>query len=245
MIGLSVAGLLAAFGAGVISFLSPCVAPLVPGYLTLITGSAGDAPDHSGRRWRFLWPSIVFVLGFTLVFVTLGASASVFGTFLDDYRRELIQVSGVVMLGMGLVVLWGFRVPFLMRERKLHVTPRHFTSSETLLMGMVFGLGWTPCFGPMLASILVVTSTVEGVQQGTLLLFAYSLGLGLPFIIAGLGLSQFQQVVRFFTRRAQIVGTISGVTLVALGVLFMSGQVFRIAITSQRLMNEFSAAVGG
>ncbi len=236
MIGLSVAGLFAAFGAGVLSFLSPCVAPLVPGYLTLITGSAGTEQDATRRRSRFLWPSIVFVLGFTLVFVTLGASASVFGTFLDDYRRELIQVSGAVMLLMGLIVLWGFRVPMLMRERKIHFTPRRFSSSETLLMGMVFGLGWTPCFGPILASILVVTSTVEGVREGTLLLFAYSLGLGLPFILTGLGLSQFQQVVRFFTRRAQVVGAISGVTLMALGLLFMSGQVFRIAIVSQRLL---------
>lgn len=245
MIGLSVAGLLAAFAAGVVSFLSPCVAPLVPGYLTLITGSAGAEHDPAARRWRFLWPSIVFVLGFTLVFVTLGASASVFGTFLDDYRRELIQVSGVIMLLMGLIVLWGFRVPLLMRERKIHLTPRTFTSSETLLMGMVFGLGWTPCFGPILASILVFTSTVEGVQQGTLLLLAYSLGLGLPFILAGLGLSQFQQVVRFFTRRAQLVGSVSGVTLIALGLLFMSGQVFRIAIVSQRLLSEFSVSIGG
>lgn len=238
MIGLSVAGLFAAFGAGVVSFLSPCVAPLVPGYLTLITGSAGDEQDPTARRRRFLWPSVVFVLGFTLVFVTLGASASVFGTFLDDYRREMVQVSGLVMLVMGLLVLWGFRVPFLMREHKLQITPRRFTSSETLLMGMVFGLGWTPCFGPILASILVFTSTVEGVRQGTLLLFAYSLGLGLPFILAGLGLSQFQQVVRFFTRRAQLVGAVSGVTLVALGALFMSGQVFRIAIVSQRLLGD-------
>lgn len=245
MIGLSVAGLFAAFGAGVVSFLSPCVAPLVPGYLTLITGSAGEDTDPAARRRRFLLPSIVFVLGFTLVFVTLGASASVFGTFLDDYRRELIQVSGAVMLLMGLLMLWGFRAPFFMRERRFHLTPRRFTSSETLLMGMVFGLGWTPCFGPILASILVFTSTVEGVQQGTLLLFAYSLGLGLPFILAGLGLSQFRQVVRFFTRRAQLVGTISGVTLVALGVLFMSGQVFRIAIVSQRFMNELSVSAGG
>lgn len=245
MIGLSIAGLLAAFGAGVISFLSPCVAPLVPGYLTLITGSSGDESDAAARKWRFLMPSIVFVLGFTLVFVTLGASASVFGTFLDDHRTRLIQVSGAVMLLMGLVMLWGFRMPLLMRERKFHLTPRRFTSSETLLMGMVFGLGWTPCFGPILASILVVTSTVEGVRQGTLLLFAYSLGLGLPFILAGLGLSRFQQVVRFFTRRAQLVGTLSGVTLIALGVLFMSGQVFRIAIVSQRFMNEIAVSAGG
>lgn len=236
MIGLSIAGLITAFGAGIVSFLSPCVAPLVPGYLSLITGSAGEGSGVASRRYRFLWPSVIFVAGFTLVFVTLGASASVFGTFLDDHRRGMIQVSGGIMLLMGLVVLWGFRIPMLMRERRFQFTPRQFTTSEVLLMGMVFGLGWTPCFGPILASILVFTSTVEGVREGTMLLFAYSLGLGLPFILTGFGLSQFQQVVRFFTRRAQVVAVISGGTLVILGFLFLSGQVFRISIVSQQLL---------
>jgi cytochrome c-type biogenesis protein len=245
MIGLSLAGLAAAFGAGVVSFMSPCVAPLVPGYLTLITGSIGENRTLAQRRLHFLWPSLIFVLGFTLVFVTLGASASVFGTFLDDYRRQLIQVSGGVMLLMGMVVLWGFRLPLLMRERKLHFTPRRFTSSETLLMGMVFGLGWTPCFGPILASILVFTSTVDGVREGTALLFAYSLGLGLPFVLAGLGLSQFQQVVRFFVRRAQAVAVLSGGTLIVLGFLFMTGQIFRIAIVSQQLLGQLAAFGAG
>ena len=240
MIGLSIAGLAAAFGAGVISFLSPCVAPLVPGYLSLITGSVADTGDAARRRMQFLWPSVIFVTGFTLVFVTLGASASVFGSFLDDYRRELIQISGAVMLLMGLVVLWGFKVPMLMRERRVQFTPRRFTGSETLLMGMVFGLGWTPCFGPILASILAFTSTVDGVRQGTLLLFAYSLGLGLPFIAAGLGLSQFQHVVRFFVRRAQAVAIVSGGTLIILGFLFMTGQVFRISIVSQQLLGQLA-----
>lgn len=245
MIGLSIAGLAAAFGAGVVSFLSPCVAPLVPGYLSLITGSVGETTDVARRRMQFLIPSIIFVAGFTLVFVTLGASASVFGSFLDDHRRGLIQVSGGVMLVMGLVVLWGFKVPLLMRERKLHFTPRRFTGSETLLMGMVFGLGWTPCFGPILASILAFTSTVDGVRQGTLLLFAYSLGLGLPFIAAGLGLSQFQHVVRFFVRRAQAVAIVSGGTLILLGILFLSGQVFRISIVSQQLLGQLPTSGAG
>lgn len=236
MIGLSAAGLITAFGAGLVSFLSPCVAPLVPGYLSLISGSVAGKQTISERRFHFLLPSIIFVAGFTLVFVTLGASASVFGTFLQDYRREMIQISGGIMLLMGLVILWGFRIPMLMRERRFHFEPRNFTSSEILLMGMVFGLGWTPCFGPILASILVFTSTVEGVRSGTALLFAYSLGLGLPFIVAGFGLSQFQQVVRFFTRRAQAVAIVSGGTLVLLGALFLSGQVFRINIVSQQLL---------
>lgn len=240
MIGLSIAGLAAAFGAGLVSFLSPCVAPLVPGYLTLITGSVGERDDVRQNRAHFLWPSLIFVVGFTLVFVTLGASASVFGSVLDDHRRGMIQVSGAIMLVMGLIVLWGFRVPLLMRERRLQFSPRQFTSSETLLMGMVFGLGWTPCFGPILASILAFTSTVDGVREGTALLFAYSLGLGLPFVLTGLGLSQFQQVVRFFVRRAQAVAVVSGVTLLLLGTLFITGQIFRINIVSQQLLGSAS-----
>lgn len=232
---LSGASLIAAFVAGVVSFLSPCVAPLVPGYLALITGTGGESPATL-KKYRFLWPSLIFVAGFTLVFVTLGASASVFGNVLGEHRRLMIQISGGVMLAMGLIILWGLRIPVLMRERKFHFEPRSFTTSETLLMGMVFGLGWTPCFGPILASILAYTSTVETVRQGTVMLFAYSLGLGVPFIVAGLGLSHFQQVIRFFTRRARGVALVSGGTLVILGALFLSGQVFRISIVSQQLL---------
>ncbi len=232
---ITIAGLTAAFAAGVVSFLSPCVAPLVPGYLALITGTGGQNAGTL-QKHRFLIPSLIFVAGFTLVFVTLGASASVFGNVLGEHRRLMIQISGGVMLVMGLVILWGFRVPLLMRERKFHFEPRNFTNSETLLMGMVFGLGWTPCFGPILASILAYTSTMETVRQGTVMLFAYSLGLGVPFIVAGFGLSQFQQVIRFFTRHAQKVALVSGGTLIILGLLFLSGQVFRISIVSQQLL---------
>jgi cytochrome c-type biogenesis protein len=234
--------LLTAFGAGVFSFLSPCIAPLLPGYLTLLSGSAAGGKSD---RFRLFWPSALFVLGFSLVFISLGASASVFGDLLASYRRPLTQISGIVMILMGALILWGARVPFLLRERRFHFTPRQFTPSEVLLLGMAFGFGWTPCFGPILASILVYSSTVETVRQGTLLLGAYSLGLGIPFLLVGLGLGQFQQLARAAGRYAQAIVTVSGVTLVVLGALFVSGQMFRIALAGQRLLATLPGPFGG
>lgn len=243
-------GLLTAFGAGILSFLSPCVAPLLPGYLTLLSGSAGATPvagqpQPAGGRLRLFWPSLLFVSGFTLVFVSLGASASAFGDLLDSYRQPLARISGLVMIVMGLVVLWGARMPFLMRERRFHLSARSFTPAETLLLGMAFGFGWTPCFGPILASILVYTSTAETVREGTLLLAAYSLGLGLPFLLAGLGLGMVQRFVRVIGRHGGAVIAFSGVTLVVLGVLFLTGQMFRLAVVGQKLLADLPGPLGG
>jgi cytochrome c-type biogenesis protein len=228
-------GLLAAFGAGIASFLSPCVAPLLPGYLTMLSGSTG-AVTQAGSRMRLFWPSLLFVLGFSLVFVTLGASASVFGDVLDSYRQPLTRISGLVMILMGIVILWGSRLPFMMRERRFHLSRQTFTPAETLLLGMAFGFGWTPCFGPILASILVYTSTAETVREGTLLLAAYSLGLGVPFLAAGLGLGQFQRGVKALSRHGGTIVAVSGGALIVIGVLFVSGQMFRLASASQRLL---------
>lgn len=238
-------GLLTAFAAGFVSFLSPCVAPLVPGYLALISGSATANTQQQDRRHQLFLTSLVFVAGFSLVFIALGASVSVFGDLLSEYRREMARGAGIVMILMGIVILWGFRFPFLMTERKIHVTPRQFTASETLLIGMAFGFGWTPCFGPILASILAYTSTVEGVRQGVVLLTAYSLGLGVPFLVAGLGLDTFQRLLRFITRHMAAVVAASGTALVVVGLIFVSGQVFRISIMSQRLMNQIPGLGSG
>jgi cytochrome c-type biogenesis protein len=241
----STVGLIAAFGAGLASILSPCVAPLFPGYLTLISGSASGATTGATRQNRLylFWPSLMFVFGFSLVFITLGASASVFGDALSGYKQTLTRVSGVVMIVMGLVILFGWRIPFMMRERRFHME-RAFSPYEVLLVGMAFGFGWTPCFGPILASILVYTSTVDTVQYGTLLLTAYSLGLGLPFLMVGLGLGQTQRVIRWIGQHGNLVGTLSGATLVIFGVLFVTGQMFRLAIAGQRLMSGMPGIFG-
>jgi cytochrome c-type biogenesis protein len=250
---LSNVGLLTAFLAGLASFLSPCVAPLLPGYLTLISGSASTPTLTAGptqamaapARLRLFWPSALFVAGFSLVFVSLGASASLFGDALQVHRRGLGQLAGLVMIVMGLVVLWGARAPFLLRERRFHMTPRSFTSSEVLLLGMAFGFGWTPCFGPILASILVYTSTADTVRHGTLLLAVYSLGLGVPFLLAGLGLGQLQTVIRAVSRHGNVVVGVSGAALIVLGVLFLSGQMFQLAIVGQRVLGGLPLVAQG
>lgn len=236
----STVGLLGAFAGGLLSFFSPCVAPLVPGYLAMISGSMTDA-NTTRSRWSLFTTSAVFVAGFSLVFVALGASASAFGNLIfAEYRREMAQIAGFIMIAMGLVLLWGFRLPFLMSERKLHFTPRRFTHSETLLIGMAFGFGWTPCFGPILASIIALSSTVDGVREGTVLLAAYSLGLGVPFLLAGLGLGHFQRVLSFFTRHMGAVVASSATVMILVGVLFATGQVFRIALQTQRWVDQFT-----
>lgn len=244
-------GLLTAFAAGLLSFLSPCVAPLLPGYLALIGGNAATVagPNTGGvagrgpvlslsvaQRLRLFWPSLVFVLGFTLVFVSLGTSAAVFGDTLAQWRGPMTRIAGALMIVMGFVIIWGSHLPFFARERRFHKERRTFTISETLLLGMAFGFGWTPCIGPILASILVYTSTAETVREGTLLLTIYSLGLGLPFLMAGLGLGVVQRFTRMLQRHGNVVVLISGISLILIGLLFVSGQVYRLNIAGEQLL---------
>ena len=178
--------------------------------------------------------SLAFVAGFTLVFVTLGASVAAFGGLLDTYRRPLVRLSGVLMLAMGLVMLGAFRLPWLLRERRWHPQPRAFRPSETLLLGMAFGFGWTPCFGPVLAVILAYTSTVETVRAGTLLLSAYALGMGLPFLLLGTGVGWFDGFARTLRRHSGLMNMGSGLTMLVLGGLFITDRFFYVTIAFQR-----------
>jgi cytochrome c-type biogenesis protein len=238
-------GIVAAFAAGLVSFLSPCVAPLIPGYLALISGNAVVSSGEVARKNSLFFTSLAFVAGFTLVFVSLGASASAFGDLvLADYRQTLTRIAGLVMIIMGFVLLWGFRIPWLMSERRFHFAPRQFSLSETLLVGMAFGLGWTPCFGPILAGILAYTSTVDGVREGTLLLTAYSFGLGLPFLAAGFGLGHFDRLLRFMTRHMRTIALVSGTAMILIGVVFVTGQIFRFSIYGQRFVDQISGVNG-
>ncbi len=228
-------GITVAFIAGLVSCLSPCVAPLIPGYLALLAGPATQNRSiTNGVNWRLLGTSAAFVAGFTLVFVTLGASAAAFGGLMDEYRRPLTRISGVLMLAMGLVMLGAFRLPWLLRERRWHPQPRQFRPSETLLIGMAFGLGWTPCFGPVLAVILVYTSTVETVREGTLLLTAYALGMAVPFLLLGLGVGWFGRFAGALRRHSGAMTALSGLTMLVLGGLFVTERFFYVTIAFQR-----------
>lgn len=227
--------IIAAFVAGIISFASPCIAPLVPGYLSMVSGVTFDGKgDHDGSTQRVLIGCLLFVAGFTLVFTVMGASVSALGTTVARYRHTIDMIAGVMLIFMGLFVIGALKLPFMYRERRFHLHPgRSLNRSETLLLGMAFGFGWTPCIGPLLASILVYTSTADTVQRGTILLLAYSLGLGVPFLVVGVGVGRALTATRWISRHYQLVSAASGSILVALGVLFLTDRFFYFSIAAQ------------
>lgn len=230
-------GWLVAFAAGIISFFSPCVAPLVPGYLSYVSGvSAQELGQTShAQTWRVARACLLFVLGFSAIFVLLGASAGLLGGFLDEYRRPLNRVAGAVMIVMGLFIVGLLRLPWLYRDLRFHPSGRPFGPGSTVMLGAAFGVGWTPCIGPVLASILFYAGAVETAGRGALLLLAYSLGLGLPFLAAGVGFARLAGALGWFKRHYLLVNRVSGGLLVAVGLLFVTDRFFYLSIAAQRL----------
>lgn len=205
-----------AFAAGLLSFLSPCVLPLVPSYLAYIGGGAG------ARRGRALIGSLFFVLGFSLVFIGLGASASLLGGLLSAYRRELTVVGGVLIVSFGLIML-GVKIPFLQRESRLRFSGETSTPIGAVLLGMAFAAGWTPCIGPVLGGVLTLAGTSGTLGRGVALLAVYALGLALPFLLAALMLESFTRFSRGLRRYLPWVERVSGAILIVAGAMLLSG----------------------
>lgn len=239
-------GVLAAFAAGMLSFLSPCVLPLVPGYLSLISGvemTALGGPDRSGAgegtlatrvdsgvdTRRVLRATLLFVAGFTVVFVVLGATASAVGQVLREHKLVLDRVAGVVVIVMGLVMAGLVSPRSLARERRIHVSPAKLGAVAPPVMGAAFAFGWTPCIGPVLAAVLSLAAAQGTLTQGLLLLFAYSLGLGVPFVAAGLALNRLTGAFDWFKRHHRGISLVAGSLLVGLGVLLVTNQVSRLS----------------
>lgn len=218
-----------AFFAGLISFLSPCVLPLVPPYLVYLSGTtlgALSSPDDvklQRTRSKILATSVLFVLGFTTVFVALGASASVVGQIVRAYARELAMVAGFIIIAMGLHFLGAFRLPFLHREARFQAKETSSRWLSAYLMGLAFGFGWTPCIGPILSVILAVAATGDTVGYGAVLLAFYSLGLGVPFILAAAFSAPAIRLMQRFRRHLATVERLMGALLVTAGVLFLTG----------------------
>lgn len=219
-------GLLVAFGAGLISFLSPCVLPLVPGYLSLMSGlqpSTVGQPTQVQRGQLFI-DSLLFVLGFTLVFVLYGAVASGIGSLFLERRDLLARIAGVAIILMGLAVAGLLKVPFLQSTKRLHVSPKSLGPFAAPAMGMAFAFGWTPCIGPILAAVLTLAAGRETLSEGVQLLSVYSLGLGVPFVIMAVAFGRLRAGQKWFVRHGRTIDLISGSLLVAFGFLLLSGQ---------------------
>jgi cytochrome c-type biogenesis protein len=213
-------GLFISFSAGLLSFLSPCVLPLIPSYVTFITGMSLD--ELQRERRTALVHSLLFIAGFTLVFLALGATATVLGRALLVYRDWLSRAGGVLIIIFGLYLLGVFNIGLLARERRIHVADKPLGYLGTLLVGMAFAAGWTPCIGPILGSILIYTSSAADLGRGLLLLFAYSLGLAIPFLVAALLIERFFVAFARFRPHLVWVSRAGGVLLILIGLLLVS-----------------------
>lgn len=227
-------GLVSAVGAGAISFLSPCVLPLVPPYLCYMAGVSverfrGDAVEAAQAprqpRGALLVTAFLFVLGFSTVFVALGAGASTIGRLLRVWQEPLAVVAGLLIILMGLNFLGVLRIPLLSREARFQSNAKPATLAGAYLMGLAFAFGWTPCIGPVLGPILTLAGGRETVADGAMLLAAYSLGLGVPFLIAALFSGAFMRFLSRFRMHLGRVEKVIGGLLVVAGVLFLTGGV--------------------
>jgi cytochrome c-type biogenesis protein len=230
-------GFLVAFVAGLLSFLSPCVLPLVPSYVGFLTGMT--LTEVTRRRRVALTHALLFVGGFSLVFILLGASATALGRALNYYQVWLQRIGGVLIIGFGLVCLGLFNLRLLNQERRLHLERKPVGYLGSLLVGMAFAAGWTPCIGPVLGAILGLAATSNDVLRGILLLTVYSAGLAIPFLIAAVAVDSFLDWFQRFRRFLPWVMRISGVMLVLVGVLLVSGEFTRLAGWLQGLTPEF------
>jgi cytochrome c-type biogenesis protein len=217
--------LIAAFLAGLVSFVSPCVLPLVPSYVTFITGlSFDELTGEQGPRVRRLTliHSLAFIFGFSLVFIALGATATATGQFLREHQDTLRIVGGVLIVFFGIYLTGLVKIPALSRERKVHLTGKPLGVLGSVLVGITFAAGWTPCIGPILASILLYASTAQTVGTGILLLSVYSLGLGVPFLIASLGMNTFLSASKGIRKQLHTIEVVSGVILIVFGLALVT-----------------------
>ncbi|WP_306027363.1 cytochrome c biogenesis CcdA family protein [Stappia sp. MMSF_3263] len=225
--------LIGAFFAGLLSFVSPCVLPLVPPYLGFLAGVSLDQLTGEGEEkadpHKVFFASLAFVLGFTTVFVALGASASFIGQFVTQHIQIFGYIAGAAIIVMGLHFLGVFRIGLLYREARVHVERKPAGLVGAYVIGLAFAFGWTPCVGPILAAILFVAGSEESVLKGAVLLGSYALGIGVPFLIAGLFAGPFMRFMKRFRRHMVTVERVMGVFMIITGVAFMTGQMARLS----------------
>jgi cytochrome c-type biogenesis protein len=229
--------LVALFGAGVASFLAPCIVPLVPAYLGIIAGEAADARDPA----RAVPATCIFVLGFAVVFAGLGAAAGLIGSSLHDVQTWVERVGGVIVVIMGLALLGVLRGRLFRERRLVHRLPTMTGPVRPFVVGVAFGAAWSPCVGPLLAAALTVAAHDGQAGRGALLLAAYAFGIGVPFLLAALGLASFPSLAGRLRRAGLIIERVAGVLLVVLGILLVTGAYGHLT----SYLARFTPSVGG
>jgi cytochrome c-type biogenesis protein len=230
---------IAAFAVGFVSFVSPCVLPLVPGYLSAVSGvSIADIREGHHRLSRVLWPAIVFCLSFTLMFIALGMTATGLGSTLRDSKGTLDKAAGILIIAMGVFFVLTPFVPRLNREWRPDALIRRAGAGGPVIAGLAFAVAWTPCVGPTLASILAAASTSDTVAHGGVLLAFYSFGLAVPFLLTALAFDKATTAFRWIRDRYLLVTAVSGCVLIVMGTLILTGELTQLNVQAQRALSN-------
>jgi cytochrome c-type biogenesis protein len=229
-------GIVIAFTAGLLSFLSPCVLPLIPSYVTFITGLSLE--DVQKSRRAALVHSLLFVLGFTLIFLAFGATATALGQLLLYQRAWITRIGGLLIIVFGLYMLGVFNISLFSRERRVHIANKPVGYLGTLFVGVAFGAGWTPCIGPILGSILTYAASSADLARGLWLLLAYSLGLAVPFLLAAVAVERFLDFFGRMKRQMNWITRTSGVLMIVVGILMITNYFTVLAATLQQYTPE-------
>lgn len=220
-----------AFMAGFLSFVSPCVLPLVPGYVSYITGLSVEEladPSKSGNiRWITLKNSLLFILGFSIVFISFGASATLVGNIFLTHQEIIRKIGGVLIIVFGLYLIGALKIPWLMTTKKYQFKNRPAGAVGTILIGVAFAAAWTPCVGPILGAILLYASTADSMLNGIQLLSVYSIGLAVPLLVSALGFNAFLSSIKRLQKYMWVVSLVSGILLIFIGILIFTDS-FRI-----------------
>jgi cytochrome c-type biogenesis protein len=225
-------GILAALAAGIVSFLSPCVLPLVPGYLSAVTGVSANELDDAGWR-RVLGPSLLFVASFSAIFILLGLTATGLGSTLQDHKQLLTKISGVLIIAMGVLFVASMFITRLNKEWHVDALMQRAGKGGPIVAGAAFAIAWSPCIGPTLGAILSAAALTESVGRAAFLLAVYSAGLAIPFLLTALAFSRMTTAFAVVKRHYQAIVAVGGVILIAMGVLILNGELTRLNIEVQ------------
>jgi cytochrome c-type biogenesis protein len=230
-------GILAALAAGIVSFLSPCVLPLVPGYLSAVTGVSANELEEADWR-RVLGPSLLFVASFSAIFILLGLTATGLGSVLQDHKELLTKISGALIVAMGVLFVASLFVTRLNKEWHVDALLERAGKGGPIVAGAAFAIAWTPCIGPTLGAILSAAAISDSAARGALLLAVYSAGLAIPFLLTALAFSRMTTAFAVVKRHYQLIVAIGGAILIAMGILIWTGELFQLNVEAQNWLEE-------